>query len=243
MLRRERPEADIVCVSADPARLAQDHCVRTTDILRSRDLGGPARLLHRMLFKLQGKMIDFAGAWRTMRRCDLMVVPGTGILDDFCDRPTGMPLSILLWCLAARMAGARICMVSIGAGPIRHPLSRRLMVWTAKLAGFRSYRDQVSKDFMAKAGVDTRHDGVAPDLVCKMATPGSGKSEPARSDRLRIGVMDYRGWYGFDAEGEAVSTAHIDKMTRFVLHLLRSATTCASSWATRAATGPRSRRF
>lgn len=224
MLRRERPEADILCVCADPARVACDHRVRTTAILPSRGLGGAARLLHRSLFRLPGKVMDFAGAYRTMRRCDVLIVPGTGILDDFCERPTGMPLSILLWCMAARAAGARICMVSIGAGPIRHPLSRRLMIRAAKLADYRSYRDRISKDFMKQAGVDIRRDRVEPDLVFQMRMPAPAGTDRTGDGRpsIGVGVMGYRGWYGFDAEGEAVFSAYIGKMARFVGQLLQS---------------------
>jgi polysaccharide pyruvyl transferase WcaK-like protein len=159
-----------------------------------------------------------------MRRCDAMIIPGTGILDDFCERPVGMPLAIFLWCLAARAAGARVCMVSIGAGPIRHPLSRRLMVWAAKLADFRSYRDQISRDFLKDLGVDTDHDHVQPDLVFKMRTPALGVADrvPGAPLTIGVGVMGYRGWYGFGEDGAAIFAAYIEKMARFVAHLLQS---------------------
>ncbi|MER9016512.1 hypothetical protein [Mesorhizobium sp. M0768] len=42
-----------------------------------------------------------------------MVVPATGMLDDFGDRPMGMPFDVFSWCLAACLVGTRIVLVSV----------------------------------------------------------------------------------------------------------------------------------
>lgn len=224
MLRRERPDAELLCVCAGPARVAVDHKIAGTLIWPSRNLAGWALTLHRMLLRVPGKLLDLVAAFRIMRRHDVLIVPGTGILDDFGERPTGMPLSIFLWCLAARAAGARICMISIGAGPIGNRLSRFLMVSGARLAHFRSYRDQISKDFMTEAGVDTSQDCVTPDLVFRMPTPDRPvNSAVGGGERLTIGVgvMGYRGWYGDDAGG-AVFANYMEKLARFIRCLTAS---------------------
>ena len=60
---------------------------------------------------------------------------GVGVsLDDFGTGPRGIPAALLNWCMAAKLAGARLGFVSVGAGPIRHPLSRWLMRTAAALA-------------------------------------------------------------------------------------------------------------
>ena len=107
-----------------------------------------ARRARPRILKLPGKLAEFVEACWRVRKVDIMIIPGTGILDDFGERPLGMPFDIFKWCLAARIAGARIAFVSIGAGPIGHPLSRWLMTAAARLAHYRSYRDAISRDFM-----------------------------------------------------------------------------------------------
>ena len=74
----------------------------------------------------------------------MIVVPGTGMLDDFGERWRDMPYHLFRWGLACRMARTPFAFVSIGAGPIHHPLSRWLMRSAAAMARYRSYRDMNS---------------------------------------------------------------------------------------------------
>src|SRR5690606_2199071 len=110
-------------------------------------------------------------------------------------RPFGMPLALLAWCLVARLRGAWIAFVSIGAGPIHHPVSRWLMRSAVAMADYRSYRDAVSKEFMTRIGFDTRDDAVYPDIAFKLPAPASVR--PQRPDGrlvVGVGVMTYQGW-------------------------------------------------
>lgn len=101
------------------------------------------------------RAVGFGAAFLLARRLDLIIVPGTGILDDFNENPFGWPFTMLRWSLAAKLAGTRLAFVSIGAGPVRHPLSRFFIRQASSLSPFRSYRDQVSHDFMKGLGVDS----------------------------------------------------------------------------------------
>ena len=67
--------------------------------------------------KVVEKLTDLYLTMKHIRRFDVVIVPGTGILDDFGERPYGMPWDILRWCIGARLLGAKIAFVSIGAGP------------------------------------------------------------------------------------------------------------------------------
>ena len=124
-----------------------------------------------MLLSAPRQLASLIRAIRHVRRLELLIVPGTGILDDFEGRPLGMPVAILAWCLAARLCGTRLAFVSIGAGPIEHPLSRWLMKTAAAMAHYRSYRDTVSKEFMESIGFDTRDDPIYPDIAFKLPGP------------------------------------------------------------------------
>jgi polysaccharide pyruvyl transferase WcaK-like protein len=217
-----RPDADLLCICDNPDLVAQTYNIATLPISRSRHLDGFSRKLDRFFMKIPGKLVDLAQTFRHIRKADLMIIPGTGILDDFGERPYGMPLDVFRWCLAARMAGTRIAFVSIGAGPIGHPLSRWLMATAARLAHYRSYRDTLSKDFMEGIGFDTGEDFIYPDIVFRLKPPPVKASKPAGSTGLTVGVgvMSYYGWYGFAEGGNAIFEGYIGKLAQFVIHLL-----------------------
>ncbi|MEF2553701.1 polysaccharide pyruvyl transferase family protein [Aurantimonas sp. A2-1-M11] len=221
-LREARPDADLVCICANPDLVAYRFQIATLPISWSRHLQGRARRFDRAFLKIPGKLIDLAQTFWFLHDVELVIVPGTGILDDFGERPYGMPFDILRWCLFARLFGARIAFVSIGAGPIRNRASRWLMTSAARLAHYRSYRDELSKIFMERAGFDTSRDLIYPDLAFNLPAPPTREREANRSGRLTIGVgaMSYYGWYGFDRGGEAIYACYIAKLTQFVTYLL-----------------------
>ena len=221
-LSRERPEARLFCVCPNPSVVQREFGIVAISIRSSSDLKGVLRTINRIFLRIPGKIRDLAKAFCQIRSADLMIIPGTGILDDFGERPQGVPLDIFLWCLAARIAGTRVAFVSIGAGPIRHPVSKWLMVSAAKLANYRSYRDIISRDFLKNAGVNVEKDKVYPDIAFNLTAPEGRAPAPLGSGRLTVGlgVMKYRGWYGYAVGGQPIFDAYIDKLARFVVHLL-----------------------
>jgi polysaccharide pyruvyl transferase WcaK-like protein len=221
-LRAARPDARLFCVCDQPALVAERFGIETVPISRSRHVSGPGGRLGRRLRKLAAKFGDVVAAFGTARRADVMIVPGTGILDDFGERPYGMPFDLFRWCLAARLTGARVAMVSIGAGPIEHAASRRLMKAAARLAHYRSYRDDLSRRFMASIGFDVGHDPVYPDIVFRLEEPPSEETDRAASAPLRVGlgVMSYLGWYGFADGGDAIFDRYVEKLSRVAVRLL-----------------------
>jgi len=221
-LRHARPNAKLYCVCSHPDVVAREMGIETLPIRKPRP-PAPLGIIGRLLMWGPRRAVDLAYSLGHLRGADVMIIPGTGILDDFGERPYGMPLTILAWCLAARFTGTRIALVCIGAGPIRNRVSRWLMIQSARLAQYRSYRDHVSKEFMSRnAGFDTAGDPVFPDIAFKLPVP-SGKLMPANENGLLtigVGVMSYYGWYGFADGGQEIFARYIDKLVRFVVHLL-----------------------
>jgi polysaccharide pyruvyl transferase WcaK-like protein len=212
-LRREVPDARPSTISTDPERTLALHGVPGIAIGASGPFdflngGGRARRLARPLIEV-GRWVT---AIRHARNLDLILVPGTGILDDFGQRPTQLPLDVLRWAVAARLAGCPLAYLAIGAGPISHPLSRRLMRAALAQADICSYRDDDSRDFMSKLGRDTDHDEVWPDLVFAVdRQPAEISCErPVRS--VALGVMDYRGWRGTGEDAERFQRAYVERM-------------------------------
>lgn len=221
-LREAHPDAALCCICHDPDYVRRTFGIDTLPINWSQRLNDRRPVFVRRAMKAAGRMIDLGYAFWRFRRFDLMIIPGTGILDDFGERPWGMPLDIVRWCLAARLSGARVAMVSIGAGPIGRPLSRQLMKAAATLAHYRSYRDRISRDFMESIGLDTSSDPVYPDIAFRLPAPADERVPAHAGDRLTvgIGVMSYHGWYGFRQEGRSVYASYVAKLAAFALNLL-----------------------
>ncbi|HZD51651.1 MAG TPA: polysaccharide pyruvyl transferase family protein [Woeseiaceae bacterium] len=224
-LRESRPDAEITCIcsahrgAAD--RVARSLGVATTSLGFPPSNTGLLNTLDRLLLTLPRRIASLVHAVRRACKLDALVVPGTGILDDFGGSPFGMPLALLAWCLVARLSGTWIAFVSIGAGPIENPISRWLMRSAVALADYRSYRDAVSKTFMQSIGFDARADAVYPDIAFKLAAP----AEPRRQSEdgrlvVGVGVMTYFGWRNDATRGAATHDSYLAKITGFVLWLL-----------------------
>jgi polysaccharide pyruvyl transferase WcaK-like protein len=225
LLRRVRPEAELICFSASSYEAA-DQIARglrlpTVPLALPTPVSAPVRVLDRLAWGGPRQLASLIRALGYVRRLDLLIVPGTGILDDFQSGPLGIPLALFGWCLAARLCGTRIAFVSIGAGPIEHPLSRWLMKTAAAMAQYRSYRDTVSKTFMESIGFDTRNDPIFPDIAFKLPEPSrTGRHDTDRPLTVGVGVMNYHGWRRGSSRGPAIYAAYIEKITGFVLWLL-----------------------
>lgn len=219
-LRQARPQAELTCICANPGLIGSRYGISTLPI--SSALTPPARTPTRLgrVRKVIEKLADLYLTMKHIRRFDVVIVPGTGILDDFGERPYGMPWDILRWCVGARLLGAKIAFVSIGAGPIKHPLSRRLMMWAASVAHYRSYRDVLSKDFVTAVGLEAAGDPIYPDIAFGLPTPQLAESRDGARLTVGIGVMSYFGWYGFADGSREIYERYIEKLTRFAVYAL-----------------------
>ena len=229
-LRRACPDAELTCICANPVKMECETGVRyiRIDGPTGGHSAGRGRRLGRLGLPL--RLLRQAGhAFTTTRRLDVLLIPGTGILDDFTEGPFGMPAALSTWCAAARLSGTRLALVSVGAGPIVRPLSRRLMKAAARMAHYRSYRDTLSKDFMDSIGFDTSADPITPDIAFSLPTPDipataapPAESAPTSSDTLNVGlgVMTYYGWRGDRERDAAIYASYLGKVARFTLWLL-----------------------
>jgi polysaccharide pyruvyl transferase WcaK-like protein len=214
-VRRARPDAELACITPEP------DATQAAFGLAGIPISWPGlgarwfQLLNRALLKFPSRIINFARAIRQIRRFDLMLVPGTGIFDDFGEGPWGMPFGIFRWCLAARLAGTKIALVSVGAGPIHHPISRWFMTSAMRMAAYRSYRDTYSRDYLKGIGFDSSADPVRPDLAFGLETPRP-RAESIRP-AIALGIMTYYGWENDPQAGAAVLDRYLAKIERFIL--------------------------
>lgn len=218
-LGENRSDAPLFCICKVPEVIAEGFGIDTIPIRSARAVG-IGRVVDRIFLQIPCKVLDIIHALRHIRKAGVMIVPGTGILDDFGERPMGMPFDVFNWCLAARLMGTKIALVSIGVGPIGNRLSRWLMTSAARMANYRSYRDTASREFMESIGFDTSRDAMYPDLAFKLPVPQSANAGPSHQLTVGVGVMNYRGWYAFDKHGQEIFDRYVGKMAVFVTYLL-----------------------
>ena len=218
-LREARPEAELLCICSNPAKVRNDFSLQVVSI-RGKTLDRAARSSR--LWRLPARLGGMISIFHALAGTDILVIPGTGILDDFQETPFGWPFILFWWCLAARLRGIRIAFVSIGAGPIHNALSRRFLKAAVEMAQYRSYRDDFSLNYVRDMGVDVSQDLRFPDLAFSLRTP---VHDPVRDRRpahaaIGIGVMLYRGWKRDQADGDAIYRTYIDKISTVIIRLL-----------------------
>jgi polysaccharide pyruvyl transferase WcaK-like protein len=134
-LRKTYPNAEMVCICTAPDVIREHFDLPSVPIFATRLSNGG------ILSKMSGRIADHIAAFRNVRNFDVLLIPGTGFLDDFGERAIGMPNKIFLICQVAKLRGIKTAFVRTGAGPIAHPLSRWFMKTAARMATSRSYRD------------------------------------------------------------------------------------------------------
>lgn len=219
-IRRERPDATAMCICGTPEIVGPRFGIPTTRI-NCRQPKGWKATLNRFFGDVPREVASTANALLELWRLDLMIIPGTGILDDFGTGPFGMPYALFRWCLVARLIGTRVLFVNIGAGPIRHPLSRFFMKSAAHLANYRSYRDDISREYMKSIGVDVKNDPVYPDVAFDLPLPPQASRAPDSRPRvIGVGLMSYNGWRGDITKQTGIYDVYMFKITQFVKRVL-----------------------
>jgi len=137
-----------------------------------------------------GLAIDAARTLDWVRRHDVVIVPGAGVLETtVMMRPWEDPYTWFLLGLAGRLGRTRVALVSVGANAIRQPLTRWLFTASAAMAHYRSYRDVMSRDAMRDNGLDVAADHVFRDVVFGYPWEASAGDERT----VGVGVMAYYG--------------------------------------------------
>lgn len=229
-LRRRLPGCDVTCVSDAVPDFARDYGVRPLplDPFKVRGIHRfPTRLLRHIYAAIANLVTEPVRYRRThflIANTDHLIVVGTGALDDLGQLPWQLPAWVLRWCLAAKSTGAKVQLLAVGAGPIRHRISRYLMSRAVATADVRTYRDDYSCDYMRNLGIGSSHDTIVPDLVFALPVEwlGSWRCAASPPTVIGIGLMEYFGWNIGGDEGRRIYNGYILKMTEFVDWLITS---------------------
>ncbi|WP_406340358.1 polysaccharide pyruvyl transferase family protein [Streptomyces sp. NBC_00648] len=215
-LRAEHPGAVVDALCGGPEVVATRYRIPATRLHWYRGEYRTASRAGAIAGKGLGKLVDAFRTAAWVRRHDVVIVPGMGVLEATLPlRPWGFPYSLFLLCASGRLFGTRVALVSVGAAAIGNRPTRALVRWSARLATYRSYRDALSRDAMRAMGVDTALDEVYPDLAFALPTPPP--SAPSGSPGpVCVGVMDFHGGNDDRARSEEIYRRYLDGTTRFV---------------------------
>lgn len=156
-----------------------------------------------------------------LRHVDLLIVAGGGQLGDYFGGAWGYPYTTLKWCALAKVMGARVAFVSVGAGPLRAPLSRLYIRTAMNIADYRSVRDSGSAQLLSRIGV-RREILVYPDPVHGLTLPTSSHGGPGRSS-LIVGLnpLPYFDAHYWAEHDERIYRRHVEIMSRFAVWLIQ----------------------
>ena len=202
-IRRRWPETDITAFSMNPGDTGKKHGIPSLPIRRhtwaigyglagkesilSRKRGfrnwlkttpNPIIRLPRAIF---GELAFLAASFRILRSFDLLAVSGGGQLTERSG-PWGFPYAIFTWVLMARAARIECIFLNVGAGPLKHPLSKFFVKRALFAADYVSFRDEPSQGLAQDIGF-TRKSVVCTDCVYDMEVPapnvvGSRREQP-----------------------------------------------------------------
>ncbi|WP_197361147.1 polysaccharide pyruvyl transferase family protein, partial [Streptomyces clavuligerus] len=217
-LRAEHPEAVVDALCGGPETVAARYRIPATRLHWYRGEYRTASRAGAIAGKGLGKLVDACRTAAWVRRHDVVIVPGMGVLEATLPlRPWGFPYALFLLCASGRLLRTRVALVGVGAAAIGSRPTRALVRWSARLAAHRSYRDTLSRDAIRAMGVDTAHDEVCPDLAFALPVPRVA-TVPGR---VCVGVMAFHGGDDDRARAEEIHRRYLDGTTRFVRALAR----------------------
>jgi polysaccharide pyruvyl transferase WcaK-like protein len=217
-LRAAHPDATLDIMCPGPKRIKAGYGIEGRLLQWYTKYANQTSGLIAIVLKSAGKGLDAFRTASWVRSHDLVIIPGTGILEATLPmRPTSTPYALYLACASGKLFRTKVALVSVGANVISQQLTKRIFAAAARLASYRSYRDGQSRDAMRRAGLDTSGDGVYPDLAFGLPTP---PDSTIGSRTVGVGVMAYYGGNDDRKRADEVHASYTRKMTTFVRWLV-----------------------
>jgi polysaccharide pyruvyl transferase WcaK-like protein len=223
-ISRLLPQAALQCACTIPQDVAERHRIpayawnRTVKIPATvgadKEIGSRRR--QSVFVRLLDELGTYAVCLRTLWRSDILVICGTNVVSDFMTGPKGWPYDLFKWSALAALFRVKVVFIGVGVGPIYHTVSRWLIKQSFGFAAYRSYRDEISRGWAKKIGVNTNSDVVCPDLVFGLSLQGLKPIGVRTGTKPLIGV----GLKDYQVDFKADYQSYIDTMVTYVGWLL-----------------------
>jgi polysaccharide pyruvyl transferase WcaK-like protein len=216
-LRADHPDAIIDAMCNGPERIYARYGIGSSPLFWYQRHSGRAGVAAIPL-KAIGKVLDAGRIARWVRRHDVVIVPGMGVLEASLPLPPlEFPYCMFLLGISGRLFHTKVALVSVGADAIKQRVTRTLFDWAARLAFYRSYRNENSREAMRRRGVDVSGDRVFPDLAFSLPVVAGSAADP---QTVAVGVM---GYFGSDADrdrAQEINAVYMTGLKRFVRWLV-----------------------
>jgi len=217
-LRKSHPDAVIDAMCSGPQQLRDIHGIDGIPLSWYQDHDFPRLRVAAPILKILGKGIDVVRTAAWVRRHDVVIVPGMGVLEtDLPIKPFGFPYAIFLLSACGRVLGTKVAFIGVGANVISQRTTRWFFSTAARLATYRSYRDDFSRQAIRMMGVASQTDDVSPDVVFGLPLAASRPADPAT---VAVGVMDFHGSNDDRAQAAQIYARYVDNMTSFIAWLV-----------------------
>ena len=222
-LRSFSPESEIRCVCSFPEAVTARYEVDAVPITAtgSRDRDTP--LVRRVAARLASLGVEYARAFGELRQADMLIVPGTGLVTNAYGLFGWGPYNLFKWVLMAKLGGARVLFISVGAGPVYGIAGRALVKATLSLADYRSYRDEASKDCLKGIGFPAERDPVYPDLAFGLPQTRLSRADGRCNGPRRVvglGLMEHAGRYSATDPRQETYGNYLESLAVFAQWLL-----------------------
>jgi len=201
--RMRWPDAQLLCFCTNPQDVRTRHnivafpseALDKAAAARSTPEGPRGRLprISRIAFqRIPLELAHWIKSLHAVSRTDVLIVAGTGIVADYMCGPLGWPYDIFKLSMLAALCRVKLVFLSVGVGPIHHPLSRWFLKRSLALAYHRSYRDEASRRYIEKIGFNIGHDAVYPDVVFGLSRSNLVPGRRAGQGHIvGVGLKDY----------------------------------------------------
>jgi len=189
-------------------------------------LGWLARSIYRATAHVWGELAHCVRAYRFLRGQDLVIVSGGGQLDEEWGGAWGHPFALLKWAILARMRGIPFVLASVGACKVTSTTARFFFSIALRMARYRSYRDENSREIATGLLQRAASDSVVPDLAFSMPSselPASAgiRSAAHRQKVVAISPIIYAKPGGWPSSDRGVYDRYVREMVRVASQLLK----------------------
>lgn len=162
------------------------------------------------------ELVFLARSFHVIRPLDIFVISGGGQLLDSWGGPWDYPFTIFKWVSLARLTGTKCYFVNVGAGPLKHALSKFFVRYALALADYVSFRDEGSESLLREIGFKGEAQ-VFPDCVYGLDVPpiDPGRNEPRNAEVVGISPMAYYDPRRYWIQDQAVYEAFMRKLVSF----------------------------
>lgn len=227
-IKKYQPNANIICVCTGPDEVTRRFGIQAQPMSGQGADKPDSKGFHSRIKRFWSRLVDEISFWvqkpQWFAAGDQFIVVGSGGVDDYgVRRPWHRPYVLYKWCQTAKMGGAQVVFLSVGAGPIRNRVSKFLMLKALRMADYRSFRDVAAFNYLHSVGYDTSGDRLYPDLVfslpkTSLPTPKVSSSAPVV---VGLGLINYYGHQYSPGVGERIYQEYIAKIRHFASWLLR----------------------